>query len=65
VVDVYTSPERFTRLTASMQLDGGDVLPGFSVRVGELFEVPKRPGADKDRKEGGPRPGKGNDRRGR
>jgi Uma2 family endonuclease len=52
VVDVYTSPERFTRLTASMQLDGADVLPGFSVRVGDLFEVPKRPG-------------KGNGRRGR
>jgi Uma2 family endonuclease len=65
VVDVYTSPERFTRLTASMQLDGGDVLPGFSVRVGELFELPKLPEADKDRKKDGPRPGKGNGRRGR
>ena len=37
VVDVYTAPDHFTRLTASMQLDGGDVLPGFSVQVGELF----------------------------
>ena len=44
VVDVYTAPDRFTRLTASMQLDGGDVLPGFSVQVGELFEMPKEPG---------------------
>jgi Uma2 family endonuclease len=64
VVDVYTSPERFTRLTASMQLDGGDVLPGFSVRVGELFELPKRPGAGKGGKKEGP-PGKTNGRRGR
>ncbi len=39
VVDVYTAPDHFTRLTASMQLDGGDVLPGFSVQVGELFRV--------------------------
>ena len=41
VVDVYTAPDRFTRLTASMQLDGGDVLPGFSVQVGKLFQKPK------------------------
>ena len=43
VVDVYTTPDHFTRLTASMRLDGGDVLPGFSVQVGELFPMPKRP----------------------
>ena len=66
VVDVYTSPDRFTRLTASMQLDGGDVLPGFSVRVGELFEMPKRPGGKAEPKKNGPRPGKTNGpRRGR
>jgi Uma2 family endonuclease len=65
VVDVYTSPDRFTRLTASMQLDGGDVLPGFSVRVGDLFELPKRPGAGDGGKKGNPRPGKANGRRGR
>lgn len=66
VVDVYTRPDRFVRLTASMQLDGGDVLPGFSVRVGDLFELPKRPGDGKGKKKGdGPRPGKGNGRRGR
>ena len=29
---------------ASMRLDGGDVLPGFSVQVSELFEMPKPPG---------------------
>jgi hypothetical protein len=57
--------DRFTRLTASMQLDGGDFLPGFSVQVGELFATPKRPGGDKRRKQDGPQPGKGNGRRSR
>jgi Uma2 family endonuclease len=66
VVDVYTSPDRFTRLTASMQLDGAGVLPGFSVQVGELFEMPKRPGDKKDQKKNGPQTGKKNGpRRGR
>jgi Uma2 family endonuclease len=65
VVDVYTTPDRFTRLTASMRLDGGDVLPGFSVLVGELFAMPKRPGTTKGGKKDGPRPGKANGRRGR
>ena len=57
VVDVYTAPDRFTRLTASMRLDGGDVLPGFSVQVGELFPIPKRPsdkGKEKKEKRNGP-----------
>jgi Uma2 family endonuclease len=58
VVDVYTSPDRFTRLTASMQLDGGDVLPGFSFQVGELFEMPKRPTAKGEQKKNGPQTGK-------
>ena len=31
--------DRFTQLTADDTLDGGDVLPGFSVRVGDLFDV--------------------------
>ena len=65
VVDVYTAPDRFTRLSASMQLDGGDVLPGFSVQVGELFAMPKRPGSGKGGKKDGLRPGKANGRRGR
>jgi Uma2 family endonuclease len=66
VVDVYTGPDRFSRLTASMRLDGGDVIPGFSVQVGELFELPKRPGDKVEQKKNGPRPGKKNGpRRGR
>jgi Uma2 family endonuclease len=47
VVDVYTSVDRFTRLTASMTLDGGDVLPGFSVLVADLFGKPTGPGRKK------------------
>ncbi len=57
VVDVYTARDHFTRLTASMRLDGGDVLPGFSVVVGELFEMPKRPAANGGQKKNGPQPG--------
>jgi len=63
VVDVYTAPDHFARLTASMQLDGGDVLPGFSVQVGELFEMPKRPGSKTEQTKNGPQPGKKNGRR--
>jgi Uma2 family endonuclease len=43
VVDVYTSPQRFTRRTASMALDGGEVLPGFSIAIGDLFRKPSSP----------------------
>jgi Uma2 family endonuclease len=35
---VYTSPRRFTRLTEDQTLDGGDVLPGFTLSLRELFE---------------------------
>jgi Uma2 family endonuclease len=65
VVDVYTAPDRFTRLSASMRLDGGDVLPGFSVLVGDIFAMPKRPTTGKGGKKDGPQPGKANGRRGR
>jgi Uma2 family endonuclease len=63
VVDVYTSSDRFSRLTASMRLDGGDVLPGFSVQVGELFEIPKRLEGPEGGKKDGPEPGTANGRR--
>ncbi len=63
MVDVYTAPDRFTRLTASMQLDGGDVLPGFSVQVGELFEMPKEPGDKRSQVKNGPNRDKKNGRR--
>jgi Uma2 family endonuclease len=47
VVDVYTSADQFARLTASATLDGGDVLPGFSIVVGDLFRKPEGPGRGK------------------
>jgi Uma2 family endonuclease len=47
VVDVYTSADQFARLTASATLDGGDVLPGFSILVGDLFRKPEGPGRGK------------------
>ncbi|MGO9811215.1 MAG: hypothetical protein ACLP53_10620 [Isosphaeraceae bacterium] len=47
VVDVHTSADKFTRLTASATLDGGTVLPGFSILVGELFRKPQGPGRGK------------------
>ena len=38
-IDIYTSPETFSRLTSEDVLDGGDVLPGFRVPVAEVFAV--------------------------
>ena len=38
-VRVYDAPDRFRRLTGDEVLDGGDLVPGFSARVAELFEV--------------------------
>ena len=65
-VDVYTAPDHFTRLTASMILDGGEVLPGFSVAVAELFKMPERSSAKKEPKKNGRQSGKKNgSRRGR
>jgi Uma2 family endonuclease len=36
-VRVYTAVDQFVRLNEDQTLDGGDVLPGFSVPVAELF----------------------------
>ena len=36
---VFAGVDRFRTLEANDTLDGGDVLPGFSVRVGDLFDV--------------------------
>jgi Uma2 family endonuclease len=49
VVDVYTAPDRCNRLTASAQLNGGNVLPGFSVTVTELFPKAKTSGSGKEK----------------
>jgi Uma2 family endonuclease len=45
IVDVYTAPDRFTRLEEGDVLDGGDLLPGFQLPLERLFakvEKPKR-----------------------
>lgn len=47
-VDVYESPEHPTRLDASQSLDGGDVLPGFALPLGELFGELDRQGDDRE-----------------
>ena len=36
-ITVYRSLDEITMLTEDMMVDGGDVVPGWSVRVGELF----------------------------
>src|SRR5579875_2594510 len=39
---VYTSPTRQVTIAADQSLDGGDVLPGFSVRLGDLLDHGRR-----------------------
>jgi Uma2 family endonuclease len=41
-ISVYTSGTDTRELGSDASLDGGDVLPGFTVRVGDLFEIPRR-----------------------
>ena len=73
VVDVYGNRDRFTRQTAASQLDGGEVLRGFTVAVSELFpanqtalpgeRTPKQPGKPKEQKKSDAQPGKKNGRK--
>jgi Uma2 family endonuclease len=42
-VSVYTREAATYELGPDAELDGGDVLPGFHVRVGDLFEIPMKP----------------------
>ena len=46
-VDVYTSPDTFTRLVGSDTLDGGAVLPGLSIPLTRIFGVFDRRQDDK------------------
>jgi Uma2 family endonuclease len=39
----YQSPERVTGLDRSDELDGGEVLPGFRLRIATVFEAVTRP----------------------
>ncbi len=41
-VSVYRPNADTRELGPDATLDGGDVLPGFSVRVGDLFEITTR-----------------------
>ena len=36
-VDVYSDPERFLTLAGGQSLEGGDVLPGFSLSLQKVF----------------------------
>lgn len=40
--NIYTSPEETTTIQEDGYLLGGDVLPGFEVRLGEIFERASR-----------------------
>jgi Uma2 family endonuclease len=44
-VDVYTDPGAFTRLDESQTLDGGPVLPGFTLSIQRWFDRAARGGA--------------------
>ena len=39
---IYTSPTEFRHLTEDQSLDGGNVLPGFTLSLRELFEQANR-----------------------
>lgn len=43
-VDVYTAPDEWVRLTEEQTLDGGKVLPGFSLPLRELLAKVSREG---------------------
>jgi Uma2 family endonuclease len=43
-VRVYTAPEQFTTLGIDDTLDGGDVLPGFTLSIREWFARALREG---------------------
>jgi Uma2 family endonuclease len=43
-VAVYTAPDQFTVYDATQTLDGGDVLPGFTLALGDLFAELDRQG---------------------
>lgn len=45
-VEVYTAPEKSTILSAEDVLEGGSILPGFTLPVRELFAEPDLEGQD-------------------
>jgi Uma2 family endonuclease len=58
-VRIYTAPDEFRELSEQDSLDGGDVLPGFSLPLAELFRYvepkvgPKKKGTNGGRKQNG------------
>jgi Uma2 family endonuclease len=42
-VEVYTAPKQFQRLHHDQTLDGGDVLPGFTLPLAQSFAPRRRP----------------------
>jgi Uma2 family endonuclease len=42
-VQVYTAPDQLTQLREGQTLDGGTVLPGFTLPLEQLFATPPRP----------------------
>jgi Uma2 family endonuclease len=42
-VQVYTAPDQLTQLREGQTLDGGAVLPGFTLPLGQLFATLPRP----------------------
>ena len=37
VIDVYTDPDQFTQIGGEQSLEGGAVLPGFTLAVSDIF----------------------------
>jgi hypothetical protein len=42
-VTIFTSPTESATFAADHEITAGDRIPGFSVRVGDLFDVPTPP----------------------
>ena len=38
-IDVYTAVDQIRTLSAAYRLTGGDVIPGFEIAVGDVFDV--------------------------
>ena len=49
-VQVYTAPEDFTTLTEADTLTGGDVLPGLTLKLADLFARVPKPSAKAPKK---------------
>jgi Uma2 family endonuclease len=54
-IEVFTSPDEVRLLTETDTLDGGDVLPGFSLPVRDVFTGMPRQGGDTTPKKGSKR----------